>query len=350
MRYPVSLIPAGKIARPVNVGLRMRKLELAPATVERIEAEAVVAAHPVVFSKSPSPSNPVIGSNVTFIINVTNEGTRDATNVVVTDPLPDGYLFVSATPNYGSYLDGVWTLGDLPAESGTKILLIVATVLAAGERENVATLGYSYPADEQDVASTPVEEPTPEIPAGSDVWYESPNASVIPFQEYGDAVSGLTDATAFGEDDDDAFEGDLAGIPAAPLASAWWQITTPAGITSASLTVDTWLTTGARLNSAGDGPADYPGDTNLSIWTTAEAPPLGALPTASTDFDTMTLVASSDDDPDPSDSTRQYTSKLENVTLAPDKVYWIRVDTWGSPTMNADGIVYRIRVSLTITP
>lgn len=344
-RYPIRMIPAGTIARPVNVGMTMRRRAETPAAA----APVTVSASAVGISKSVSPAAPIVGSNATFTITVSNTSGATAKDVQVNEQLSDGYLFVSSNPSVGTYDDaaGVWTVGDL-LDGASETLEIVATVLPTGDHDNTATATYRIVGD--DAASEPDAEPTPLLPAGSDVWYDSPTAAVIPFAAYSNAVSEVTDATEFGADDDSASESDLASIIVTPLASAWWQLTVPAGVSDVLLTVDTWLTTGGRLNSAGDGPADYPGDTNLHVYTTAEAPPLGPLPTGSTDFDTLTLVDSNDDSPDPSDPNRQYTSKLTNVSLAAGAVYWIRVDTWGSPTMYADGIFYRLRVSLTYDP
>lgn len=53
-------------------------------------------------SMSSSPSNPEPGDNVTYTIVVTNNGPQPATGVVVTDDLPAGMTFVSATTTQGS--------------------------------------------------------------------------------------------------------------------------------------------------------------------------------------------------------------------------------------------------------
>lgn len=84
-------------------------------------------------SKSIDPTTIVIGETVAFTITVTNNGPNGATNITVSDTLPDGYSFDSATESKGSYNDGtgIWTVGNLAA-SESETLTIVATVLDAG--------------------------------------------------------------------------------------------------------------------------------------------------------------------------------------------------------------------------
>jgi len=316
---------------------------------------AATVAAPITITKTVSATRPPIGSNITFTILVANTGTAVAHDVVVTEVLPAGYLLVSATASVGSYASGIWTVGDM-AIAAIDSLEIVATVLADGPYANAAGVEYKVPGEPKQASADIASEATPAIPAGSDGWYDAPTASVIPFAAHSDAVSELTVATAFGADDDFAAEEDLPGLLVVPVASAWWQLTVPASVSDVLLTVDTWLTIGGRLDWAGgtDTAYYYPGDTNLSIWTTAEAPPLGELPTDDTDFDTLELVDQNDDSPDPADPTREYTSRLVNVPLTAGKVYWIRVDTWGGEEaegggMYADGLTYRLRVSLSFT-
>jgi uncharacterized repeat protein (TIGR01451 family) len=71
------------------------------------------------------------GTNITFIITVTNPGPSDANNITVSDLLPNGYVFVSATASHGGYNSGSgsWdgaTFDLAPNESAT--LTINATI------------------------------------------------------------------------------------------------------------------------------------------------------------------------------------------------------------------------------
>ena len=82
---------------------------------------------------------PASGSNVTFTVTVLNAGPSDATGVAVTDALPGGLTFVSATPSVGGYVPstGVWTIGNL-ANGASATLAITATVTANGTYVNTA--------------------------------------------------------------------------------------------------------------------------------------------------------------------------------------------------------------------
>jgi uncharacterized repeat protein (TIGR01451 family)/gliding motility-associated-like protein len=94
--------------------------------------------------KTIDNSNPNVNDNVVFTITVTNNGSRDATGVVVTDNLPSGYAFVSANPSVGSWSSSDWTIGDL-AIGATATLDITATVNATGNYNNIASLLGNQP-------------------------------------------------------------------------------------------------------------------------------------------------------------------------------------------------------------
>ncbi|WP_010521223.1 T9SS C-terminal target domain-containing protein, partial [Aquimarina agarivorans] len=87
---------------------------------------------------------PLIGTEVTFNITITNNGPERTTGVQVTDMLPSGYDFVLFSSSTGSYneVSGIWNVGSL--ESGdTETLLIDALVLATGEYRNIAEVTAS---------------------------------------------------------------------------------------------------------------------------------------------------------------------------------------------------------------
>jgi uncharacterized repeat protein (TIGR01451 family) len=81
-------------------------------------------------TKTVDNALPVLGSNVTFSLKVTNAGPSDTNGVVVKDLLPSGLVYVSSTPSAGtSYVSGtgLWTVGTLtPGAFAT--LDITATV------------------------------------------------------------------------------------------------------------------------------------------------------------------------------------------------------------------------------
>ena len=79
-------------------------------------------------------------SNLTYTISVTNLGPSDAGAVVVTDALPAGVVFASASGN-GSNTSGVvtWNFGTLPANQSSNVTVTV-TVPASGTLTNVASV------------------------------------------------------------------------------------------------------------------------------------------------------------------------------------------------------------------
>lgn len=90
-------------------------------------------------TKTATPMAPAVGGPIAFTLTAINDGPSTARAVEVTDALPTGYTFVSATPSIGSFADPDWTVGDLsPAASAT--LVINATVNASGDYQNVATI------------------------------------------------------------------------------------------------------------------------------------------------------------------------------------------------------------------
>jgi uncharacterized repeat protein (TIGR01451 family) len=91
--------------------------------------------------KTASNATPNRGSNVTFTITASNLGISAEPNAVVTDVLPTGYTFVSATPSVGSFNNstGVWTIGSL-ANGASATLNVVATVNVTGNYANTACI------------------------------------------------------------------------------------------------------------------------------------------------------------------------------------------------------------------
>lgn len=94
----------------------------------------------IAVTKGVSNPTPNLGTNVTFTVTATNNGPSNATGVAVTDLLPAGLTFVSATTAAGTYTSGtgVWTIGAL-ANGANGTLSIVATVTGTGSIINTAT-------------------------------------------------------------------------------------------------------------------------------------------------------------------------------------------------------------------
>ena len=89
--------------------------------------------------KNINKANPNVGDIVIFTISATNNGPSDATGVSLSDILPAGYTFVSATPSVGTWTTPIWTIGNL-GNGITATLAIAAKVNDTGTYANTATL------------------------------------------------------------------------------------------------------------------------------------------------------------------------------------------------------------------
>lgn len=94
-------------------------------------------------TKTDSLDPVIIGENLSYTVTVTNNGPADATNVTLTDTLPAGVIFISATPSQGSCSEagGVVTcnLGTLVNGDITTVDIEVAPT-APGTITNTATV------------------------------------------------------------------------------------------------------------------------------------------------------------------------------------------------------------------
>ena len=92
-------------------------------------------------TKTSSISNAQNNDLVTYTIKVTNDGPHAATGVTVSDKLPSGLIFVSASPS-GVYdtATGVWNVGTI-ANGSNATLQITAKVSVSGLNNAVVDLG-----------------------------------------------------------------------------------------------------------------------------------------------------------------------------------------------------------------
>jgi uncharacterized repeat protein (TIGR01451 family) len=109
-------------------------------------AQLVVRVNPTAadlsITKAASPNPATVGNTLTYTITVTNNGPNNAAGVIVSDTLPNGVTFVSATPSQGS-CNGTTTiscgLGSLNNGSSATVTIVV-TPNQAGGISNTATV------------------------------------------------------------------------------------------------------------------------------------------------------------------------------------------------------------------
>ncbi|NAY92641.1 DUF11 domain-containing protein [Muricauda sp. JGD-17] len=98
--------------------------------------------------------SPLVGQEVIFDINISNEGPSDVTGVEILDILPSGYTYISNSRTAGVYnpATGIWDLNGIILNGTTETLTIVATVNPSGDYFNVTEVIAS---DNIDPNSTP---------------------------------------------------------------------------------------------------------------------------------------------------------------------------------------------------
>ncbi len=219
----------------------------ASATVNVPDANLAVA-------KSVSNATPAINTNVTFTVTVTNNGPDTAQGASVTDALPAGLTFVSATPSVGSYNSGtgVWTVGNL-ANGASATLSLVATVTTHTLLTNTATASATTydPTPANNAASATVNVPDANLAVTKSVSNATPaiNTNVtftVTVTNNGpDAASGVTIA--------DALPAGLTFVSATPSVGSYaggtWTVGNLANGASASLSLVATVTTHTLLTN-----------------------------------------------------------------------------------------------------
>ncbi|WP_152286269.1 PKD domain-containing protein [Flavicella marina] len=107
----------------------------------------------IVLSKEVNNATPNEGDHIIYTIRVTNNGTIDATNVVVTDMLPAGLSYVSGVPTEGIWTAPNWYVGNLNA--GDTYTLLLRVLVDPGASGKMYTNTISNTQDQLDNNNTP---------------------------------------------------------------------------------------------------------------------------------------------------------------------------------------------------
>jgi LPXTG-site transpeptidase (sortase) family protein len=148
---------------------------------DSVTANPTIDAADLELSKSVDNSSPAVGDLITFTIRVTNEGPDTATNVSVTDVVPDGFNYQANSITGGNSRNDldpagsglVWTINSLDA-GVTVELRFEATVNASGTFKNVAQVTA---ADQSDPDSTPDNDKGDQVEDDEDSATASPNSN-----------------------------------------------------------------------------------------------------------------------------------------------------------------------------
>jgi len=94
---------------------------------------------------------PDVATSVTYTVTITNNGPTAATNIVVTDLLPSGVTYSSASPSQGTYSDstGQWNVGSL-ANTASATLDITAVVNTGTGGQTITNTATITAADQED--------------------------------------------------------------------------------------------------------------------------------------------------------------------------------------------------------
>ncbi|MCC6544773.1 MAG: DUF11 domain-containing protein, partial [Nitrospirae bacterium] len=169
-------------------------------------------------TKTDSPDPVLVNQNLTYLITVTNNGPDAATGVSVTDTLPAGVTYVSATPSQGSCSQAAGTvtcpIGTI-AYPGSATVTIVVTPTAAGTLNNsagvssttsdpngsnnnvgpVSTVVNSAPGIGADLSVTNTDSPDPVPLVGGHVTYTIVVTNNGPGSATGVTMTDLLDAS-----------------------------------------------------------------------------------------------------------------------------------------------------------
>ncbi len=135
--------------RPVDVALMPNAVDACDIGAYEIQGP-VVAVADLLISQSVSKTSVKQGEKLTYSIRVQNLGPETAPNVVVTDLLPTGATFVSASHNKGTHTAPpagstgtlTWSVGDL-LDQANEVAAITVTVLVKGRTTITNTASVS---------------------------------------------------------------------------------------------------------------------------------------------------------------------------------------------------------------
>jgi uncharacterized repeat protein (TIGR01451 family) len=167
--------------------------------------------------------NPKVGDRVNITLALTNKGIGIASSINVTNLLPPGLSFVSATPEQGRYDNstGVWDVGNMK-DNLTRTLKITATVTAPISITNLAAVTAVNEPDPNPINSkasliiNPIgssgSTPSQKVPVlgtpGNDNLVGTFERDVIYGLTGNDTIGGIGESdTLYGNEDDDVING-----------------------------------------------------------------------------------------------------------------------------------------------
>ena len=243
-------------------------------------------------TKFVSNPRPNVGDTVTFSVTLTNNGFSNATGVEVTDQLPAGLTFVSATPSQGTYTSstGLCTVGAL-ANTASATLTITALVASPNAQTNTATISHADQVDPDtgnNSASTTVTPQQADLALTKTISNPTPNVGdtvifTVTLSNHGPDVATNVSVA-------DVLPAGLALISAAPSQGTYvggvWTVGTVSPSVAQTLTLTVRVVSpGAETNTATINHADQfdpnPGNNSGSATVTPQQADLAIAKTVS---------------------------------------------------------------------
>lgn len=274
------------------------------------ESTTVLPATDVSVTVTDSPDPVLVGSNLTYTVVVTNAGPSPATSVTLTDTLPAGVTFVSATPTQGtaSQLNGVVSavLGTL-AKGASATVTIVVTPTAPGTITDSASVSAAE-ADTNPANNTAAQDTTVNAAADLAVTLaDSPD----PLRLGGNLTYTLT----------------VVNNGPSPATNVVATDTLPAGVTF----VSAMSTVGTASQASGIVTAQIGTLANGASATVT----IVVTPTMAGTLNTSATVAATEDDPNPANNTA---TQATTVTPVADVALTLTGST--SPVLLGSNVTY----------
>ncbi|MBD2043102.1 DUF11 domain-containing protein [Microcoleus sp. FACHB-672] len=218
-------------------------------------------------TKTVDNPNPTVGQNINYTVTLTNTGPSTATNVAITDQIPAGLTFISATPSQGTYdnTTGLWTVGTL-ANGASVTLTISATVNTTNPITNTATISASDQPDPDTTDNTgTVTVPQQQADLAVAKTVDTPNPTVGQTINYTVTLTNTGPSTATNVAITDQIPAGLTFISATPSQGTYdnttglWTVGTVANGSSVTLTISATVnTTNPITNTATISASDQP--------------------------------------------------------------------------------------------
>ena len=203
-------------------------------------------------SETASTTTPPIGGTVALTLTATDLGPLSATSASVSDVLPSGLSFVSASNSSYNPATGIWTTGGIPRNSAVAVTLY-ATVLASGSYTNTATITASTPPDPKPANNSASVTLTPVPAATLDVSAAVSNAHPVVGSDvtFTITVSNTGTVAASGTSVADLLPSGLTFVSATSSTGSYNSSTGQWSIGSLAPGASVTLTVTALVNSAG---------------------------------------------------------------------------------------------------